>query len=391
MEKLNVLFLTSWYPNKTNPTFGNFIQKHAEAINNLVNLHVLHICSDDKLNQKYLINTEVINHVKTTIVYYKKTNIFPVLNSILSYFKYKNSLKKGLTEISSHNKNIKFDIVHCNVAFPAGISALHLLKKDKIPYVLTEHWTVFLNKKVYKNTLSFFKRKSIKKVLENASYILPVSESLLIALEKITNKPKYKVVYNVVDTELFKLNNEVDKTSNIKTILHISHLDNNHKNTEGMLKVIKKISTYRNDFVFHIITDENYENAEKLISELKIEDKFIKLESTKTTEEIAEAYKNASFFLLYSNFETFSVVLAEAWCSGLPSIYSKCGGLTDINNSDLGFQIQPKNDKELENILVKMLDEYQNFDKNKIQKFGVENFNKNLIADEIIEIYRQII
>jgi hypothetical protein len=31
-NKLNILFLSGWYPNRVLPTLGNFVQKHAEAV-----------------------------------------------------------------------------------------------------------------------------------------------------------------------------------------------------------------------------------------------------------------------------------------------------------------------------------------------------------------------
>src|SRR5690554_3026083 len=55
---------------------------------------------------------------------------------------------------------------------------------------------------------------------------------------------------------------------------------------------------------------------------------------------IGEAMRLADSFVLFSNYETFSVVLAEAWTTGIPAIYSQCGGLTEINNVDLGVQIE---------------------------------------------------
>ena len=45
-----VLFLCSWYPNRRNPTLGNFVQKHAEAASLLNEVVVVAIIADDTIS-----------------------------------------------------------------------------------------------------------------------------------------------------------------------------------------------------------------------------------------------------------------------------------------------------------------------------------------------------
>ena len=223
MDKLNVLFLTSWYPNKNHPTLGNFIQRHAEALNPHVNLRILHICSNDNQKNKFDLENSLVNNVNTTIVYYKKVKGFSLLTPLIKLIRYKKSLKLGLKRIE---KDFKINIAHCHVAYPAGISALNLLKNKNIPYVLSEHWTLFLKKQTYQST-SILIRKSIERTLKNASYILPVSESLSTELQTLTANTKFRVIHNVVNTNLFKPSPSHNKKT---TILHVSHMDDAHKN-----------------------------------------------------------------------------------------------------------------------------------------------------------------
>ncbi|MBL4670123.1 MAG: hypothetical protein JKY30_12790 [Flavobacteriales bacterium] len=41
-NKLNILFLASWYPNSKSTLAGNFIQQHAIAVSKHVNVAVIH-------------------------------------------------------------------------------------------------------------------------------------------------------------------------------------------------------------------------------------------------------------------------------------------------------------------------------------------------------------
>jgi len=384
MNKLNVLFLTSWYPNKNHPTLGNFIQRHAEALNSHVNLKVLHICSNSGQKNKFEIESSIINNVDTTIIYYKKVQRFSIFNPIIKLFRYKKALKVGLNKLT---KEFNINIAHCNVAYPAGISAQSLLKKQHIPYVLSEHWTLFLKEETYKSS-PFLIRKSIEQTLNNASYILPVSESLSIELQKHTTNQNFKVIHNVVNTELFAPStSKKEKT----TMLHVSHMDKDHKNPYGMLQAIKNVSLIRNDFIFKIVSDENHENTKKIITELNIDQDLIQLEHTKTPIQIAKDYNTADFFIIFSNMETFSVVMAEAWSAGLPVIYSKCGGLTDIQDPKLGIQVEPKSIKQLENAIISMLDNHNTYDKSYIRNFAHSKFNTTEIALQFIDIYNKIL
>jgi glycosyltransferase involved in cell wall biosynthesis len=384
MSKLNVLFLTSWYPNKNHPTLGNFIQRHAEALNPFVNLKVLHICSDNNQSNSFEVENKIIQDVDTTIVYYKKVSKYSILNSIVKLFRYKKALKLGLKTI---NESFFPDLAHVHVSYPAGISAQWLLQKQNIPYVISEHWTLFLKDETYKS-FNFLIRKSIEKTLNKASYILPVSESLSNKLQKITTNKDFQIINNVVNTDIFtpRLNSN-EKT----TILHVSHMDDEHKNAYGMLKAIKNVSLKRNDFIFKIVSDENHEKTKQIIRDLNIDSEIIQLEHTKTSNQIAHDFNSADFFVIFSNIETFSVVMAEAWSAGLPIVYSKCGGLTDINNDKLGIQVEIKNIEQLENAIITMLDNYESYDKSYISDFAHSKFNKNEIANQFIDVYNKVL
>ena len=102
--------------------------------------------------------------------------------------------------------------------------------------------------------------------------------------------------------------------------------------------------------------------------------------------EIGEAMRNADCHVLFSNYETFSVVMAEAWSSGIPSIYSQCGGLTEISDSELGVQIQPKDCTDL----AAQLEQFKRDDYSisTISEFG-NQFSKESLTDIFHALYHE--
>ena len=83
-KNFNILFLSSWYPNRVLPTLGNFVQKHAEAVALHSNVIALFVCSDINCKKKIEITESTINNVLTINVYYKKiNNTIPVISKLL--------------------------------------------------------------------------------------------------------------------------------------------------------------------------------------------------------------------------------------------------------------------------------------------------------------------
>ncbi|HIP37219.1 MAG TPA: glycosyltransferase [Crocinitomix sp.] len=389
-KKLNVLFISSWYPNRLHPTLGNFVQKHAEIINPLVNLYVLTVIPDKNLKDDFDIDQQIINGVNTTIVYYPKIKTsFPIVSQTKKYHNLLTAYKRGYESILEQNP-INFDITHCNITYQSSVFARHLKSKFNIPYIITEHSTVFSPHKNEYKKLKFLHQLIIKKGIKNASYVTTVSEHLKQSMLKLGLFNTYKVIPNVVNTSIFKPSKSTIEKKGKAVILHISHMGNQQKNSVEMLKVIKKISTYRTDFVFKIIADDNIESTKALIKKFNLS-QFVILESTKTTEQIASEMNKASFFLLYSNYETFSVVLAEAWCSGLPAVYSKCGGLTDIHNRNLGVQIEVNNNLQLEKVLDNMLNTYHHYNPYVISEIARTKFEASSVGNQFLNLYKKVI
>ena len=105
--------------------------------------------------------------------------------------------------------------------------------------------------------------------------------------------------------------------------------------------------------------------------------------------EVAELINKHDLFLLFSNYETFSVVIAEAWACGLPVITSKCGGLTEGITNENGVQVKIGDEKELLSKLNIMLNQISNYDsKNISTQFG-NKFSPETIGTEFLNIYKK--
>lgn len=385
-NKLNILFLASWYPNKVLPSNGNFIEQHALAVSEKCNVYVLHIISRVQ-KEKFVVEQTLNNNILETIVYYKKVNsIFWGAKLLFKQNIRRKAHKLGFKAILK--KNSAIDLIHLNVCFPAGIFALYLKRKYKIPYIISEHWTALLANSPTK--LKPLEKYFVTRINRTAEIICPVSKDLKEALLKIAPKQAYTIIPNVVNTSIFKENITYRPSDKIK-ILHISNLKDEHKNVSGILNTIKKLSTVRNDFTITIVGSGESKHFKEKSKALEIPANIISFEKEKKRDEVAHAMNAHDLFLLFSNYETFSVVIAEALVCGLPIITSKCGGLTEEITIDNGIQVEMKNETQLFKKLDYLISNISKYDRHKIAADARKKYSHELVGKQFLSIYKNIL
>ena len=372
--RYKILFISSWFPNKFEPTNGNFVQRHAEAISCLHDVEVLHTIGDSAQKETYIFDDQMINGIKTLIVYYRNSN-----NPILNFIRRMKAYQQGFLRLQ------KPDVVHANVLHNNMLFAVYLKRKFKIPFVITEHWTGFL--KVNRAQLSKFQLFVVKTIANRAEFILPVSQDLSNDLMELGLKTKFEVVGNVVDTNLFKIKSTHEKK--LFTFLHISNLIQ-IKNPEKIIVSALKLRAAFHNFELHIGGDGDVEKLNELIRNNKAED-FIKSFPMLTLNEVAEKMRDSNCFILFSKYENFPCVLLESLSTGTPAIATKVGGIPEIINDKNGLLIS-NSEEELYEAMKNVLEHKVHFDEpEKLHEFVEENFSTNIISQKFDKIYRQIL
>ncbi len=261
---MNILFLSSWYPNKITPTNGDFVQRHAQAVALIHEVIALHVIFDVNLQSFKKIDISEKQQVTEYIVYFSLPKFLIFLKPFLFIWFYISSFQ------IIRKKYGKPDIVHANILYPIGIIAVIYKFLFRVPYVCSEHWCAFLiDANIYLPRITMC---AIRYIARKALCIMPVSEYLQHSMQEKKIVGNYAVINNVVETEIFTPNENVNKP--IHKILHISTLKNGHKNIRGILRTIKNISEIRQDFVLEIISENSGDELLAYAKELRIE-KFI--------------------------------------------------------------------------------------------------------------------
>lgn len=383
-KKLKVLTLCSWYPNDLNPTLGNFVQKHADTIalqNRAVSLAIFPSTIDTSFR---LVHTTRKGLDEIVVYYPKQEKGFVLLRKVKNFFSHRRAFKSG------YNKVLELigkpDIVHLNIVYPLGIWALWLKWRFKIPYVITENSSGF-----HVDTEHAYPKPILRLcriVLKNASVLMPVSKNLKTSLQKLSGTNSFEIICNVVDENLFKA--PIKESASKSRFIHISTGIDSIKNLSGMIRVINGLSISNPDVHLDIVSDGDIEYAKVLHEELG-NGKCVDFHATKTTFEIAEMISSNDALLMFSNYENFPCVIAEAMMSGKPVISSNVNGIPEHVHKENGILVDPRDEEALFNAIQAFLSGEVDFDPMKIRSYALEHFSYSRVGEKFTNIYRSIL
>ena len=376
---MNILHLLSWFPTPDDPTLGNFCVRMIDALPKECHSVILSVCDGKDMTKSFEVK-EIQGAYHTHVQIYIRP---PKINAIRK-LKMLRIYQYGLKYIKK--RFFKPDLIHLHVAYPLGQVALLWKKLYGYKYVMTEHWTIYQpqNKDVLVGKL----KKKIVKIANNASLIMPVSIDLQHCMEGHGVRNRFKVIYNLVNTDIFKLG--TPHISSKKRILHISTLRDEAKNFSGILRVIESLRQQRDDFELHVIHDYDAPEFKAFVTEHHLEDCVI-FHGKKTSAEVAQAYQEADFFMLFSNFENLPCVIVEAFASGVPVLSTAVGGIAEILSPERGILIPQGDEDALLNGMNQMLDHCHEYNREAIRDYAIKTFAAQNIGQQIFEAYKEVV
>ena len=391
---MNILHLLSWFPTPDDPTLGNFCVRMIDVLPEECHSVILSVCDGKDMTKSFEVK-EIDGAHHTHVQIYIRP---PKINAIRK-LKMLRMYQYGLRYIKK--RFFHPDLVHLHVAYPLGQVALLWKKLYGYQYVMTEHWTIYQpqNKAVMVGGL----KKKIVKIGNNASLIMPVSLDLQRCMEGHSVHNRFKVIYNLVNTDMFKLREPpcIDSSQRTslrwndmqglrKRMLHISTLRDEAKIFSGILRVIERLRLQRDDFELHVIHDYDAPEFKAFVKEHHLEDCVI-FHGKKTSTEVAQAYQNADFFVLFSNFENLPCVIVEAFASGMPVLSTAVGGIAEILSPERGILIPQGDEDALLQGMNQMLDHSSEYNREAIRDYAIKTFAAQNIGQQIFEEYKKVV
>ena len=369
---MKVLFISSWYPNSTNPLKGVFVKKHAAAIKKAgVEIEVLAITVNpskaffEKKFYREVDENGVVTHViELNSRFYKFIHV-----DLIMQFAY---LKKYY--FRNIKPSFRPDIIHSNVIFPAGILGYWLSKKEGLPHIITEHWSKvdkFISKSLYSG--------QAKKAYASAKFVTVVSSFLKNNLDKhVAPSDKIRVVPNVVNTDVFTFKEKKPSETEIKFSC-VAHWTK-PKRPDLIFNALNEFSKSTGKKISLNVVGEGY-----LLEELKKEkwNFSINYLGNLPPQKLSELHQASDYFLHASEIETFSIVIAEALATGTPVLASNAGAIPELINSTNGICCENGTEEWLAGL--KKITETK-FNHNEISK-GCDKFNLTEIGNKFKSLY----
>lgn len=366
----HILLLSSWYPTAEQPLLGNFVQRNAALLSRNYKVSVIAIESSNTVSE-INITSEVSGNLRTIRVSIPKGNRFQ------NWVRRHKAFKKALAQVE------KVNLIIGHVLLPNSWMFLEATRRKKAPLIWVEHGSYYrseLNRK-----WSPYEKWLLRRTVAISKEIVAVSETLKSDLQEYTDGKEITVIGNHIAEELFTFQKK--EKSNLTKFLHVSTLDETVKNPKGLFEACFLLKEKNPNFELTVISDGDYQHWQNLIQQLDLE-KQVRFVGPLDWQEIPEYYHQADAFVLFSEYETFSIVLAEALSTGTPIISTNVGIAKELPE-DVIERVEQSNVAELTAKMLAFMHGELTFDSSKMVEEGTKFHGETILKkwDIIIDKY----
>ncbi len=369
--KRHILIMSSWFPTRIDPYAGNFVERFAHLLSDTYEVTVLHTMGDKNCSS-IEVDDQQVDNLRIIRIYHRIAS-----NRFIHWWLQRKALRKGLLMLDH------IDLIFAHIFLPRAMQFARVQRYFHAPLIVMEHGSYY-RKKLRKNFLSLH-QQVIKRGSRHTSEIVAVSNVLRSDMKPLFPTTKIQVIPNFVDEQIFTLRetNPVER----KKFIHISTLDKNTKNPgflfDGFLNAYlesgKTIS-------LTVVSDQNTDEWERW-AKLNSCSEAIIFTGPCEWEEVSFLLKEHDALILTSEYETFSIVIAEAWLTGTPVISTAVGIAANMTEA-LGIKIEQNNISDLKRAILNMVNGKVEYDKEFLRAFGMQ-FSKESVKNQLIELFNK--
>lgn len=392
--KKTICLITNWFPRKDNPFVGVFFKDQLLAMKDYYNFIVVHYeIGFKKIPCKS--PTYLINAYDNIEEYDYKCYISPffyIFNRLYRFFcPHKNFIDNYLYKrfVDKFSKDImaQTDCYYC-VSSQSEAGFLNALSNfTGKPYIVAEHGVLpWLDSVVSSRN---------KDGIKNSNLFFAISYDKIRQLLMLGLKlPPYWYVGNMVDTDKFIYK---PSCNSIKTLLAVGAAVF-YKNYDLLIEIIDKLNKKASQPFKLIIAGykanegyaKDYAELEEKIFNSSFSDKVEMIESV-PHENMVEIYNKADAFIMTSCQEGQPVSALEAGCCGLPIFATRCGGIEDYMNDDIGRIFGIVDSDAFSDALCDFIEGRIKFDNMNIRNYMKSKFGKDAFVKNMVEGFESVL
>ena len=320
MGRIRVLHICNWLPNRLGPSETPFVLRHIAALAPHVDQEVWHIAVEPGDGWRAVFHGP---HADRTFLFrlpIRRWRVIEWMSHLLVRFAW-----------TTRKRDREWDIVNLHIAYPLGVRTRGLLRMLHLPLVITEHWSAY--------HYSFGSNSSgldrIRAIFGHGLPLITVSRSLLDDIEQFSGHEQKDtlVVDNVVEQEHFRHD---PGTSPVQGRLVAVGGWRFPKRPDVLIELAHRLAGSGRTFQLRLVGDgPMLRDMEDKVRSLGLAAQ-VKFLGRLSPRELAGEMRAAHMFLHCSDHETYSVVCAEALCTGTPVVASAVGGIPEYMDERSG-------------------------------------------------------
>jgi len=367
-SKRHILVMSSWYPSRIDPHVGNFVQRFATLLANDYQVSVIHTVADKNCSTINVSDTTIAG-VRTVLIYYPKKQL-----KIGRWLQRRKALATGLRLIED------VDLVFGHVLLPQGLQFIGAKNYYNCPLVVLEHGSYFRKEK--RKSFTKIQRTILKRTSRNIQQLLAVSPRLREDITAVFPTTQIDIVPNFIDTNLF--HPKVKHTASFSKFLHVSTLDEQTKNPGVLFEGFYNALQINPTLQLTVLSDQATVLWENWVKTRGIA-AHVRFLGPCTWEEIANEMQQHDALIATSRYESFGIVFAEAWSSGLPVFTTSVGIATDLPDF-LGRNIPQNDPAALSQLLLSFAAKECVFDSEEISAYA-QQYDAKKVLDQLHTIF----
>lgn len=286
----------------------------------------------------------------------------------------------------------RVDVIHAHCCVWAGYAAMKLSERTGIPYVITEHATLF---ELHRDQISRSNDRHIREAFGKAAKVICVSRAFAKKISKYRTSDDLEVIGNVVDFDRFRIcDNESHSGMRFLTVCYMNTEDQLRKKGVDVLLGAWKDFSGKQPAARLLIGGDGpaRQKAMEWCRNYGVESS-VDFIGALSREQVAARMQACDAFVLPSRYETFGVVYIEAMACGKPVIAAANGGPDDFVTEDNGILIPPDDTGRLVQAMEQMVQKMQDqkaYDAEVIRNSVRERFGGQAIAGQLERVYEAV-
>lgn len=394
---MDIIIIPAFFQTKKRPTLGSFFLDQAKALAQAGHQVTVLYCDtySVKCAGEWLTYGEAADSDAEGIKIYRKKVFCPLKHGMEGY---REAFAKGIRELwqermeknAGKNPGARADVIHAHCCVWAGYAAMKLSQETGIPYVITEHATLFA---LHREQISGKNNAYIAEAFQNASKVICVSRAFREVLSEYRRADAIQVIGNVVDCALFTCREEApaeqdDGVFRFLTVCYMQTQDQLYKKGMDLLfRAWKRVQAFAP--AARLVVGGGGQAVSKAVEwcrEQGISD-TVEFTGALGRKQVAEQMQACDCFVLPGRYETFGVVYIEAMACGKPVIATASGGPDDFVTGDSGILIPVGDEEALVRAMRRMMQDQKNYEPRKIRELAQGSFSPQAIARQLEQVY----